>query len=96
MTGVQTCALPISPTPEAPSSGRRSPAAERRNEALDIFFFNDTATTEIYTTEDTLSLHDALPISFLREATINNKHGVFMRPVALASPCSPFGDGEKR
>ena len=25
-----------------------------------IFFFNDTATTEIYT----LSLHDALPISF--------------------------------
>ena len=34
--------------------------------------------------------------SFLREATINNEHGVFMRPVALASPCSPFGDGEKR
>src|SRR5437588_5724068 len=29
-----------------------------------IFFFNDTATTEIYT----LSLHDALPISF-RELT---------------------------
>src|SRR2546430_2885849 len=28
-----------------------------------IFFFNDTATTEIYT----LSLHDALPISFDRE-----------------------------
>src|SRR5213595_1843957 len=27
-----------------------------------FFFFNDTATTEIYTTEDTLSLHDALPI----------------------------------
>src|SRR5213079_1903646 len=27
------------------------------------FFFNDTATTEIYTTTDTLSLHDALPIS---------------------------------
>ena len=25
-------------------------------------FFNDTATTEIYTGEDTLSLHDALPI----------------------------------
>ena len=25
-----------------------------------VFFFNDTATTEIYT----LSLHDALPISF--------------------------------
>src|SRR5213595_4292515 len=28
-----------------------------------FFFFNDTATTEIYTTEDTLSLHDAPPIS---------------------------------
>src|SRR6186997_3643411 len=27
-----------------------------------FFFFNDTATTEIYTTTDTLSLHDALPI----------------------------------
>src|SRR5213079_718663 len=27
-----------------------------------IFFFNETATTEIYTTTDTLSLHDALPI----------------------------------
>src|SRR5256885_15767541 len=27
-----------------------------------FFFFNDTATTEIYT----LSLHDALPISFLQ------------------------------
>src|SRR2546422_3201876 len=29
-----------------------------------FFFFNDTATTEIYT----LSLHDALPISFLHPA----------------------------
>src|SRR6058998_4363983 len=26
------------------------------------FFFNDTATTEIYTVMNTLSLHDALPI----------------------------------
>src|SRR6056300_1395900 len=26
------------------------------------FFFNDTATTEIYTNLNTLSLHDALPI----------------------------------
>src|SRR5260370_39413459 len=29
-----------------------------------FFFFNDTATTEIYT----LSLHDALPISFARDS----------------------------
>src|SRR5213075_90119 len=28
-----------------------------------FFFFNETATTEIYTTRHTLSLHDALPIS---------------------------------
>src|SRR3546814_4746595 len=29
-----------------------------------FFFFNDTATTEIYTYVHTLSLHDALPICF--------------------------------
>src|ERR1043166_5248721 len=31
-----------------------------------VFFFNDTATTEIYT----LSLHDALPISAIRRRTM--------------------------
>src|SRR6187431_3607737 len=31
-----------------------------------FFFFNDTATTEIYTTVHTLSLHNALPIYNLR------------------------------
>src|SRR6056300_1456476 len=30
-----------------------------------FFFFNDTATTEIYTHLNTLSLHDALPISLI-------------------------------
>eukprot|EP01026_Neomeris_dumetosa_P061477 TRINITY_DN58049_c0_g1_i10.p3 TRINITY_DN58049_c0_g1~~TRINITY_DN58049_c0_g1_i10.p3 ORF type:complete len:143 (+),score=4.92 TRINITY_DN58049_c0_g1_i10:38-466(+) len=30
-----------------------------------FFFFNDTATTEIYTNLNTLSLHDALPIQVL-------------------------------
>src|SRR2546422_8176361 len=34
-------------------------AAQRRRPPSVLFFFNDTATTEIYT----LSLHDALPIS---------------------------------
>src|SRR5213596_2462634 len=34
----------------------------------DFFFFNDTATTEIYTRPYTLSLHDALPISGLAAA----------------------------
>src|SRR2546430_15146558 len=35
-----------------------------------FFFFNDTATTEIYT----LSLHDALPISENREAGTGSEH----------------------
>src|SRR6266571_8767369 len=34
------------------------PVLGLHREQLDVFFFNDTATTEIYT----LSLHDALPI----------------------------------
>ena len=42
-----------------------------------LFRSNDTATTEIYTTTDTLSLHDALPI---------------LPPCALllAPQCAPF------
>src|SRR6187431_1950451 len=42
------------------------PDADRRRRLcyhLCFFFFNDTATTEIYTTVHTLSLHDALPIT---------------------------------
>src|SRR5216117_2952492 len=35
------------------------------------FFFNDTATTEIYTRKDTLSLHDALPISAYSAVSTN-------------------------
>src|SRR6187431_3773375 len=35
---------------------------------LFFFFFNDTATTEIYTTVHTLSLHDALPTSSRRRS----------------------------
>src|SRR5271165_7558906 len=36
---------------------------------LIFFFFNDTATTEIYT----LSLHDALPISIATNATASHR-----------------------
>src|SRR6187401_2140453 len=39
------------------------PARTAYTPGCTFFFFNDTATTEIYTTYDTLSLHDALPIS---------------------------------
>src|SRR6058998_1770739 len=38
-------------------------AAFLRSYLAYFFFFNDTATTEIYTVMNTLSLHDALPIS---------------------------------
>src|SRR4030043_1904241 len=41
-------------------------------------FFNDTATTEVYT----LSLHDALPISGLRQAVLPDSrlfHGLFVQ-----------------
>src|SRR5260370_38010372 len=41
--------------------------------SLLFFFFNDTATTEIYT----LSLHDALPICELRWAYCNHKATYF-------------------
>ena len=34
-----------------------------------FFFFNDTATTEIYTNLNTLSLHDALPIWSMMRAS---------------------------
>src|SRR3712207_9591315 len=49
--------------------------------AIQVFFFNDTATTEIYT----LSLHDALPISICRASASGT-------PVAVIdSPYSNFG-----
>src|SRR5258708_11318291 len=48
------------------------------------FFFNDTATTEIYT----LSLHDALPISVSSSAT-----GPAGRGLPISSPpCRPRAD----
>src|SRR3712207_9024358 len=49
---------------------------------LEIFFFNDTATTEIYT----LSLHDALPIS---SGFLSRSNGIPERPYAffLTPPC---------
>ena len=52
-----------------------------------FFFFNDTATTEIYT----LSLHDALPISFLfdlRQDGIRSVRSWWLR--------GPFGRRQQR
>eukprot|EP01047_Picozoa_sp_COSAG01_P124335 COSAG01_NODE_53310_length_340_cov_0.668050_1_plen_80_part_10 len=42
-------------------NGCGSVASALIKSASEFVFFNDTATTEIYTGEDTLSLHDALP-----------------------------------
>src|SRR2546429_7057633 len=53
-----------------------------------FFFFNDTATTEIYT----LSLHDALPISavllpeiFLKAISVVRNLGVPLHPITTAN-----------
>src|SRR3712207_7012460 len=57
-----------------------------------IFFFNDTATTEIYT----LSLHDALPISGTRHAyhalTYGWLVGEVIRRVTGSTPGRLFAD----
>src|SRR5688572_31545494 len=47
---------------------------------VDVFFFNDTATTEIYT----LSLHDALPISWSRV----RRWAAFRRSAGSRAPAS--------
>src|SRR6058998_953043 len=48
------------------------------------FFFNDTATTEIYTVMNTLSLHDALPISKLKTGL--DSHGLLPDNLLLLTP----------
>src|SRR5213075_2200233 len=50
---------------------------------LFFFFFNDTATTEIYTTRHTLSLHDALPIY---GRLLRRSDAVVLDPPARAGP----------
>ena len=47
-----------------------------------LFRSNDTATTEIYTCLDTLSLHDALQIS--------TDHGVTWKPAKVDAPPNRF------
>src|SRR3712207_7136520 len=58
-----------------------------------FFFFNDTATTEIYT----LSLHDALPISRVvdtRPRTLSSA-GCSGGGLAQAAPWAPWGPDRK-
>src|SRR5256885_13615503 len=53
-----------------------------------FFFFNDTATTEIYT----LSLHDALPIfGHLPVRVCAHEHDVFLRKL----PVDPLGQARR-
>src|SRR2546428_3347315 len=56
----------------------------------DFFFFNDTATTEIYT----LSLHDALPIYSASEDLPINKHDAFT--VSLWTKVNGTGQNDLR
>src|SRR3546814_8955676 len=49
-----------------------------------FFFFNDTATTEIYTYVHTLSLHDALPICVLIEPNAVPQDDIKAPPRVLA------------
>src|SRR5215208_8476241 len=55
-----------------------------------LFFFNDTATTEIYT----LSLHDALPIRTSPRETPSRPATIF-RPVLLPHPEGPTRRSEE-
>src|SRR3712207_9310675 len=70
--------------------------------ALSLFFFNDTATTEIYT----LSLHDALPISLGRlrpardvphrhEQAVRAEHAGELRALAEQQLTGPGEAGQR-
>src|SRR5258705_4851653 len=58
---------------------------------LSFFFFNDTATTEIYT----LSLHDALPISSGRQGIASSGFVSTRRATILAPSLLGSTDGAK-
>src|SRR5437763_2885971 len=57
-----------------------------------FFFFNDTATTEIYT----LSLHDALPISFVRDAAAVSVAAARFGPGPLAKSAYVLASGDRK
>ena len=48
-----------------------------------LFRSNDTATTEIYTIQHTLSLHDALPISARAEASLPRLRAAYVQAVQI-------------
>src|SRR2546423_15712196 len=58
------------------------------NHSQILFFFNDTATPEIYT----LSLHDALPICQLRDGRRHGRRGLRLRPDGRHTDLRPWPD----
>src|SRR5438034_7701569 len=64
--------------------------------SVPVFFFNETATTEIYT----LSLHDALPISFgirpLGSVAAFGTPGRLANPGRSGTPSGPLAPGTDR
>src|SRR6266540_1133260 len=70
------------------TSRTSSPPPGGRYTLRHFFFFNDTATTEIYT----LSLHDALPICFLSNAGSRD----FRRPPNESAHCEEDDGPEAR
>src|SRR2546430_14775241 len=53
--------------------------------SFSFFFFNDTATTEIYT----LSLHDALPISTCPSASTTSRASTWVAVTPYLRQCGP-------
>src|ERR1022692_4015113 len=62
------------------------------NPSLAFFFFNDTATTEIYT----LSLHDALPIYFVPELFPHPVNEILLRGEGCGHGRKRFADVRRR
>src|SRR5213596_1515982 len=60
--------------------------AQRSGRCLLVFFFNDTASTGIYTRPYTLSLHDALPISPSGPEGASRRTSVYSRAMPFMSP----------
>eukprot|EP01043_Picozoa_sp_COSAG02_P111062 COSAG02_NODE_47206_length_343_cov_0.364754_1_plen_61_part_10 len=58
------------------TSGPTTQIATYDSGAFDIFFFNETATTEIYTLSYALSQHDDLPILDASSTSVSNEASI--------------------
>src|SRR5215510_5720243 len=78
----QTLSSTASPLASAFSRISGTPVGHPPYRRTHVFFFNDTATTEIYT----LSLHDALPISGPTHTSTRVDANTVSRPLVMVSP----------